>query len=118
MHKNYTYIRMSLSHLLIWGPSWFSLGTLVSTTIETDHHYIAEILLKVTLNTINHPPTHLLIWGPSWFSLGTLVSTTIETDHHYIAEILLKVTLNTINHPPTHPFTVLGSNFNFRSFIH
>ena len=56
MHKNYTYIRMSLSHLLFWGPSWFSLGTPVSSTIETDHHYIAEILLKVTLNTITPPP--------------------------------------------------------------
>jgi hypothetical protein len=70
MHKNYTYIRMSLSHLMFWGPSWFSMGTPVSSTIETDHHYIAEILLKVTLNTITPPP-----------------------------------------------FAVLGSNFNFRSFI-
>ena len=32
---------------------WFSPGTPVSFTNKTDRHYIAEILLKVTLNTIN-----------------------------------------------------------------
>ena len=32
---------------------WFSLGTPVSSTNKTDHHDITEILLKVTLNTIN-----------------------------------------------------------------
>jgi hypothetical protein len=31
---------------------WFSLGTPVSSTNETYHHDIAEILLKVALNTI------------------------------------------------------------------
>ena len=30
---------------------WFSLGTPVSSTNKTDHHDIAEILLKVALNT-------------------------------------------------------------------
>ena len=32
---------------------WFSLGTLISSTNKTDRHDIAEILLKVALNTIN-----------------------------------------------------------------
>ena len=32
------------------GPSFFS-GTPVSSTNKTDRHVIAEILLKVTLNT-------------------------------------------------------------------
>jgi len=32
---------------------WFSLGTLVSSTNKSDRHIIAEILLKVALNTIN-----------------------------------------------------------------
>ena len=32
---------------------WFSLGTLISTINKTDHQDIIEILLKVTLNTIN-----------------------------------------------------------------
>jgi hypothetical protein len=31
---------------------WFSHGTPVSSTNETDHHDIAEILLIVALNTI------------------------------------------------------------------
>ena len=38
---------------------WFSPGTLASSTNKTDHHDIAEILLKVALNTITltlHPP--------------------------------------------------------------
>ena len=33
------------------GP-WFSPGTPVSSTSETDRHEIAEIFLKVALNTI------------------------------------------------------------------
>ena len=32
------------------------MGTLVSSTNRTDHHVTAEILLKVTLNTITPPP--------------------------------------------------------------
>ena len=34
---------------------WFSPGTPVSSTNKTDRHDITEILLKVALNTINHP---------------------------------------------------------------
>ena len=37
----------------------FSPGTLVSSTNKTDHHHIAEILLKVALNTINPNLTHI-----------------------------------------------------------
>ena len=33
---------------------WFSQSTLASSTNKTDHHHIAEILLKVALNTIIH----------------------------------------------------------------
>jgi hypothetical protein len=32
---------------------WFSQGTLISSTNKTDRNDIAEILLKVALNTIN-----------------------------------------------------------------
>jgi hypothetical protein len=35
-----------------YSSQWFSPGTLVSSTNKTDHHHVAEILLKVTLNTI------------------------------------------------------------------
>ena len=38
---------------------WFSLGTPVSSTNKTDCHDISEILLKVTLNTINLTLTQL-----------------------------------------------------------
>jgi hypothetical protein len=35
---------------------WLSPGTLASSTTKTGRHDIAEILLKVALNTINHQP--------------------------------------------------------------
>jgi hypothetical protein len=38
--------------LLAHGP-WFSPGTPASSTTKTGHHDIAELLLKVALNTIN-----------------------------------------------------------------
>ena len=34
---------------------WFSPGTPVYSTNKTDHHDIAELVLKVALNTINQP---------------------------------------------------------------
>ena len=40
---------------------WFSQGTPVSSTNKTDQHDIAEILLKVALNTINKPITNIEI---------------------------------------------------------
>jgi hypothetical protein len=43
---------------------WFSPGTPASSTTKTDRHDIAEILLKVVLNTknksINHLTRHML----------------------------------------------------------
>jgi hypothetical protein len=43
---------------------WFSLGTTISSTNKTDRHDIAEILLKVALNAINHKaqPIHLIVF--------------------------------------------------------
>ena len=38
---------------------WFSLGTSISSANKTDRHYLTEILLKVSLNTINHQTNHL-----------------------------------------------------------
>ena len=37
---------------------WFSPGTPVSSTNKIGLHHITEVLLKVTLNTINHKPKH------------------------------------------------------------
>jgi hypothetical protein len=39
--------------ILLATGQWFSLGTPVSYTNETDHQDITEILLKVVLNTIS-----------------------------------------------------------------
>ena len=38
---------------------WFSPDTPVSSTNKTNHHDIAEILLKVALNTITLTPNNL-----------------------------------------------------------
>jgi hypothetical protein len=40
---------------------WFSLGSPVSPTNKTDHHYITEILLKVALNTIRQTTLSSLV---------------------------------------------------------
>ena len=40
---------------------WFSLGTQISSTNETDHHDITEILWKVVLNTISQPTIYIVI---------------------------------------------------------
>jgi hypothetical protein len=37
---------------------WFSPGTLASSTTKTGRHDIAEILMKVTLSTINQIKSH------------------------------------------------------------
>jgi hypothetical protein len=44
-------------HLLAHG-GWFSPGTLASSTTKTGRHNIAEILLKVALNTKNQISNH------------------------------------------------------------
>ena len=47
---------------------WFSLCTLLFSTNKTDHHDITEILLKVALNTITHPPPPSLSVVSTWTS--------------------------------------------------
>ena len=41
------------AYQLLAHGRWFSPGTSASSTIKTGRHDIAEILLKVALNTIN-----------------------------------------------------------------
>jgi hypothetical protein len=41
------------AYQLLAHGRWFSLGTPASSTTKTGHHDIAEILLRVALNTIN-----------------------------------------------------------------
>ena len=61
--------------LLVTGQ-WYSPGTLVSSINKTDRHDIAEILLKVALNTIilthNMYITHLCLLRMSFQSLRFL----------------------------------------------
>ena len=61
-------LKIFLSHNVIACPwlatgRWFSPDTPVSPTNKTDHHDIAEILLKVALNTINQPTYHIMLYG-------------------------------------------------------
>jgi hypothetical protein len=71
---------------------WFSLGIPVSSTNKTDHHDIAEILLKVVLNTINLTPSSL-----------NLLLICYLYDKHYLKYITSKHLLENI--------------FNFYAFI-
>ena len=58
----------------------FSPGTPVSSTNKTQHHDIAEILLKVALNTINliqaYNYKNSVLMTTLWFSVGTLITST------------------------------------------
>jgi hypothetical protein len=45
---------------LLANGQWFSPGTPASSTTKTGRHDIAEILLKVALNTNLETPIHLL----------------------------------------------------------
>jgi hypothetical protein len=46
---------------------WFSLDTPASSTTKTDHHDIAEILLKVPLNTKKHFVLYELLGNPTTY---------------------------------------------------
>jgi hypothetical protein len=59
----------------------FSPGTPVSSTNKTDHHDIAEILLKVALNTVNHH--HLNVCDDSRCTVNLLNITFDNTDMVY-----------------------------------
>jgi uncharacterized protein (UPF0297 family) len=80
-------------------------STPVSSINKTDRHDIAEMLLKVALNTI--PITYHTLKSNICFVYGvhsTPVSSINKTDRHDIAEMLLKVALNTNN--PIHVLTL------------
>ena len=49
---------------LLAHGQWFSPDTLASSTTKTGRHDIAEILLKVTLNTINQIKSNQIVYMP------------------------------------------------------
>jgi hypothetical protein len=55
LQKGYTLLAAAIDKIyqLLAHGQWFSWGTPASSTTKTGHHDIAEILLKVALNTIN-----------------------------------------------------------------
>jgi hypothetical protein len=66
---------------------WFSPDTLVSSTNKTDHHNIAEILLKVALNTINQTKpltdaTFNNISAMLWWSVLFVEETRVSGENH------------------------------------
>ena len=80
-------------------------STPVSSTNKTDRHDIAEMLLKVALNTI--PIIYHTLKSNICFVhvvQSTPVSSINKTDRHDIAEMLLNVALNTNN--PIHVLTL------------
>ena len=51
---------------------WFPPSTTVSSTYQTDHHDIAEILLKVALNTISLNHQNIMLSQPQTGNVGNL----------------------------------------------
>jgi hypothetical protein len=63
-HKSYhSLLRVAVAndkvYQLLTHGRWFSLGTPASSTIKTGRHDIAEILLKLALNTNNQIKSNL-----------------------------------------------------------
>jgi hypothetical protein len=50
------------AYQLLAHGQWFSPGTPASSTTKTGHHDIAEILLKVALNTINQIKSNQILF--------------------------------------------------------
>ena len=72
---------------------WFSPGTQVSPTNKTDHHDIAEILLKAALNT------HIIILCFSSFRENSQYELHVLSKFHNIKDKRLKWSKNTILTP-------------------
>jgi hypothetical protein len=70
---------------------WFSPGTPVSSTNKTDHYDIAELWLKVVLDTIALTPNTLLTRNMKWkfsfscrFMIGTDCIGSYKSNYHTI----------------------------------
>jgi hypothetical protein len=70
LQKGYTRLVVASdnAYQLLAHGRWFSPGTPASSNTKTDRHDIAEILLKVALNTINKSNIIILKFKISQFS--------------------------------------------------
>ena len=81
-----TRCRKDKVYQLLAHGRWFSLGTLASSTTKTGRHNIAEILLKVALDTKKSTYNEIMILIKQvlleqyFFSLGTIYVETFKTD--------------------------------------
>jgi hypothetical protein len=83
-------VKLQISMLVWFYPNrsrnheWFSPGTPVSSINKTDRHYIAEILLKVALNTITLIRNHdLLRWRLSMLTVTQIWRLISMKAHHF-----------------------------------
>ena len=82
-------MQLQVYQLLVHGR-WFSLGTPTSSTTKTGVHDIAEILLKVALNTINQIKSNQITWFFVLVKLKRIAETvnniTIQNNTNYYSD--------------------------------
>jgi hypothetical protein len=90
--------------LVLWfwiplGGRWFSLRTLVSSTNKTDRQDIAEMLLKVALNTITVPQNNFEHYDFWW-----LLNMKVLIEIYQVLTVLVWFRSTIFNDPRTPPF--------------
>jgi hypothetical protein len=82
---------------------WFSPGTSISSTNKTDRHYMAEILLKVALNTIAPLLVCSTVHGPIFFQIIIIFyfSSRHSTSHIVAVSFIGGGNRSTWRKPPT-----------------
>ena len=90
-----------------WSVFFFSLGTLLSSTNETNRHIITEILLKDALNTITITMTNFIL---SWLNQTKMLSELnfIGTKFYVRIQVLVLCRLNKQKFPTLGFYSKLG----------
>ena len=93
----------NLAPLVLWfwiplGGRWFSLRTLVSSTNKTDRQDIAEMLLKVALNTITVPQNNFEHYDFWW-----LLNMKVLIEIYQVLTVLVWFRSTIFNDPRTSP---------------
>jgi hypothetical protein len=78
-----------------WHPTgrWFSTGPLVSSTNKTDRHDIAEVLLKVALNTIKQKQNQITLRQISFSLIYINISSVSSLHGNVNKSIMLSLTV-------------------------